>query len=141
MPQADANATTEDGSALTKARSKSFSNPIKTFQERRASKANLAATKATTSQPTETDAADSTPLVLSTDQSSVSATSQQEQDTFISMMRATRGMNSEEVKAFLDRKAQADHERYKNDVSGLSDSGNMNSTREKGFRYVVKGES
>lgn len=42
-------------------------------------------------------------------------------------------MSSDEVKAFLDRKAQADHEKYKNDVSGLGDGGNMTWMRKEGL--------
>ena len=104
---------------ITETRSKSFSNPIKAFKERRASKATAAAAavKAGTSQPTETDAADRTPLVPQADETSVSATNSYEQDSFVSIMRATRDMSPEEVKAYLAQRAQADHEKHKNDVS------------------------
>ena len=111
---------------ITKTRTKSFGNPLKSFRERRKSKAAEAA-----NAPTATDTADRTPLVLTTSES-MSATTTHEQDTFISMMRATRGMNPEEIKAFLDRKAQVDHEKHKNDVSGLSDGGNMVWMRKEG---------
>jgi hypothetical protein len=110
---------------ITETRSMSFSNPIKAFKERRASKATAAAVRAGTSQPTETDAADRIPLVPRSDETPLSATNSHEQDSFISIMRATRGMSPEEVKAYLAQRAQADHEKHKNDVSGLSDGGNM----------------
>jgi hypothetical protein len=122
MAKDNATSTITDSPEITKTRTKSFSNPIKTFRERRASKASAAAAM---KAAREIDATDAEPLVLRTDQSPVSATNPYEQDTFISMMRATRGMSPEEVKLFLQRKAQADHEKHKNDVSGLSDGGNM----------------
>jgi hypothetical protein len=117
MPKDDA-PTPNRPDTLTKTRTKSFSNPIKSFKERRQSK--VVETAKSTSQPTATDTADRTPLVISSSDS-IPATSTYEQDTFISMMRATRGMNPEELKAFLARKAVVDHEKHKNDVSGLSD--------------------
>lgn len=106
---------------ISETRSKSFSNPTKAFKQRRASSKATATVKAETSQPTETDTADRTLLVPQADETPVSATSSYEQDSFISMMRATRDMSPEEVKAYLTQRAQTDHEKHKNDVSGVSD--------------------
>jgi hypothetical protein len=124
MPKDKGSNTEEFSPEITETRSKSFSNPIKAFRERRASKAAAADTKAAMSQPTETDAGDRTPLVPQ-DESPVSATNSHEQDSYISMMRATCNMSPEEVKAYLVERAQADHEKHKNDVSGLGDGCNM----------------
>ena len=104
---------------ITETRAKSFSNPIKAFKERRASKGNASDIKAGKTMPTELDAADSTPLVASADEPSVSATNSSEQETFVDLMRATRNMSPEEVKVYLEQKARADHEKHKNDVSRL----------------------
>lgn len=91
--------TTETAPEITT--SKSFrSDPFSLFQERRKSKAS------------EGNTADPNPQ-------SMTATSPLEQDTLISMMRATRGMSPDEVKAFLAQKEDADKNTYKDDVSGL----------------------
>jgi hypothetical protein len=112
---------TANSPEITETRSKSFSNPIKAFKERRASRANTADIKAGTTMPTDLDAADSTPLVARADQSPVSATNPSEQENFVDLMRATRNMSPEEVKAYLEQKARADHEKHKNEVSRLGD--------------------
>jgi hypothetical protein len=116
---------TANSPEITETRSKSFSNPIKAFRERRASKANTADIKAGTNMPTDLDAADRTPLVARADQSSVSATNSSEQETFVDLMRATRNMSPAEVKAYLEQKARADHEKHKNEVSRLGDGSDM----------------
>lgn len=100
---------------LTDTRKKSFSNPIKSFRNFKAAEAAKEPTAA--AQHT----SHHTPL-MSSASDSMPATSGLEQDDFIEMMRATRGMSPEEVKAFLDKKTHVDQEKYKNQVSGPSDS-------------------
>lgn len=125
MPEDKGSDTEAFSPGITQTRPKSFSNTIRAFKERRASKASAADTKAGLSQATEIDAGDRTPLVPQDNESPVSATNSHEQDAFVSMMRATRNMGPEEVKVYLEQRAQADHEKHKNEVSGLSDGENM----------------
>lgn len=113
MGKKDANTTsTADAHGspeiLTETRKKSFSNPIRSFRDFKAGEA--------AKQPTATPTSDGRPLLLATSDS-LPSTSSLEQDTFVGMMRDTRGMSPEEVKAFLEQKSQLDEEKYKNDVS------------------------
>lgn len=87
---------------ITDTRKKSISNPLKSFRDFKAGES--------AKVPTATPTSDSLP-----------ATTALEDDTYHGMMRATRGMSPEEVKAFLEQKAQVDREKYKDDgtVGGL----------------------
>jgi hypothetical protein len=110
--------TTEGAPEITS--TKTFSDPLKAFKERRKSKA--------TKDEQLLHTADRKPHKIPTAQpneGSMSGTSALEQDRFIAMMRATRGMSQEETKAFLERTEQADKVKYEHDVSGLGNGKNM----------------